>query len=175
MDLLIIYIFIVALCILKCKQSKWLITMIKVISLHFNEIKIIVKNVVNNWKCFQYNESKNKYGGSHLQSSTLGSWSKRQLWVQGQPGLCSHLLLQKSPSLPKINLVWNGLHDTILIMSNTKTKPQNLHVGTWTCEMARWVKGLPEFSLGNPHAGKRRMTPVSWPPHTAHVPLASPQ
>lgn len=33
--------------------------MIKVISLHF---KIIVKNVVNNWKCFQYNESKNKYG-----------------------------------------------------------------------------------------------------------------
>lgn len=54
-------------------------------------------------------------------------------------------------------------------------KPKNLHVGTWACEMARWVKGLPEFSLGNPHAGKRRTTPVSWPPHTAHVTLASPQ
>lgn len=100
-------------------------------------------------------------GGSHLQSSTLGSWSRRQLWVQGQPGLGSHLLLQKSPSLPKVNLVWNGLHDTILNMSNTKTKPKNLHVGTWACEMARWVKGLPEFSLGNPYAGKRKKTSVS--------------
>lgn len=85
---------------------------------------------------------------------------KQKLWVQGQPGLCSHLLLQKSPSLPKVNLVWNGIHDTILIMFNTKTKPKNLHVGTWACKMARWVTGLPEFSLGNLHAGKRT-TPVS--------------
>lgn len=79
-----------------------------------------------------------------------GKLKQRQLWVQGQPGLCSHLLMQKSPSLPKVNLVWNGLHDTILNMSNTKMEPKNLHVGTWACEMARWVKGLPEFSLGTP-------------------------
>lgn len=90
-----------------------------------------------------------------------GKLKQRQLWVQGQPGLCSHLLMQKSPSLPKVNLVWNGLHDTILNMSNTKMEPKNLHVGTWACEMARWVKGLPEFSLGTPYAGKRKRTLVS--------------
>lgn len=82
---------------------------------------------------------------------------KQKLWVQDQPGLCSHLLLQNSPSLPKVNLVWNGKHDTILIMSNTKTKPKNLHVGTWACEMARWVTGFPEFSLGNPMLERERL------------------
>lgn len=68
-----------------------------------------------------------------LTPAVLALWeteAKRKLWVQGQPGLCSHVLLSKISLLAQSKPGRNGPHDTILTMSNTKTQPKTLWDGS---------------------------------------------
>lgn len=68
-----------------------------------------------------------------LTPAVLALWeteAKRKLWVQGQPGLCSHVLLSKISLLAQSKPGRNGPHDTILTMSNMKTQPKTLWDGS---------------------------------------------